>query len=82
MVTMPFCERSAFNTGTPAPVISRASVPGGTNRGKVHPQSCSTADGWGICELAVCRKVVFCAHRGHAIACPRPRLRLQVEFGG
>ena len=48
MVTMPFCERSAFNTGTPAPVISRASEPGGSNRGKVHPQSCSPADGWGL----------------------------------
>ncbi len=39
MVTMPFCERSAFNTGTPAPVISPASAPGGTDRGKVHPKA-------------------------------------------
>ena len=59
MVTMPFCERSAFNTGTPAPVISRASAPGGTDRRKVHPMGCSTTDGWGICESRGCRKVVF-----------------------
>lgn len=54
------CERSAGKTGTPAPVISRACVPGGTHRRMVHPQRWpATGDGAGICESRACRKVVF-----------------------